>query len=83
MPWRSFLRSISNLTSVHRDEAKDWVKVTGHHLWHFAQNFTGHPLWHFAQNRYCALNISPIFIKCSPVHAKYGKVVKLTNNKIM
>jgi hypothetical protein len=24
-----------------------------------------------------------IFTKCSPVHAKYGKVVKLTNNKIM
>jgi hypothetical protein len=23
-----------------------------------------------------------IFTKCSPVHAKYGKVVKLTNNKI-
>ena len=24
-----------------------------------------------------------IFTKCSPVHAKYGKVVKLTNNKII
>jgi hypothetical protein len=28
-------------------------------------------------------NFHQIFTKCSPVHAKYGKVVKLTNNKIM
>jgi hypothetical protein len=27
---------------------------------------TGHPFWHFAENRYCALKISPIFIKFSP-----------------
>jgi hypothetical protein len=27
---------------------------------------TGHPFWRFAENRYCALNISPIFIKFSP-----------------
>jgi hypothetical protein len=49
---------------------------------------TGHPFWRFAENRYCAFNISPIFIKFSPnvshaVHAKYGKVVKLQKNKIM
>jgi hypothetical protein len=40
---------------------------------------TGHPFWRFVENRYCALKISPIFIKFSP----YDKVVKLTNNKIM
>jgi hypothetical protein len=28
-------------------------------------------------------DFNQIFTKCSPVHAKYGKVVKLTNNKIM
>jgi hypothetical protein len=49
---------------------------------------TGHPFWRFSENRYCALNISPIFIKFSPnvshaVHAKYDKVVKLPKNKIM
>ena len=45
---------------------------------------TGHLFWRFVENRYCALKISPIFIKFSPnVHAKYDKVVKLTNNKIM
>ena len=27
---------------------------------------TGHPFWRFVQNRYCALKISPIFIKFSP-----------------
>ena len=27
---------------------------------------TGHPFWRFAENRYCTLNISPIFIKFSP-----------------
>jgi hypothetical protein len=27
---------------------------------------TGHPLWRFVENRYCALKISPIFIKFSP-----------------
>jgi hypothetical protein len=27
---------------------------------------TGHPFGHFAENRYCALNISPIFITFSP-----------------
>jgi hypothetical protein len=27
---------------------------------------TGHPFWRFAENRYCALNISPIFITFSP-----------------
>jgi hypothetical protein len=27
---------------------------------------TGHPFLRFAENRYCALNISPIFIKFSP-----------------
>ena len=27
---------------------------------------TGHPFWRFTENRYCALNISPIFIKFSP-----------------
>jgi hypothetical protein len=27
---------------------------------------TKHPFWRFAENRYCALNISPIFIKFSP-----------------
>ena len=43
---------------------------------------TGHPFLRFAENRYCALNICPIFIKFSP-NAKYGKVVKLANNKIM
>ena len=26
---------------------------------------TGHPFWRFAENRYCALKISPIFIKFS------------------
>jgi hypothetical protein len=43
---------------------------------------TGHPFWRFAEDRYCALNINPIFIKFS-VHANYGQVIKLTNNKIM
>jgi hypothetical protein len=43
---------------------------------------TGHSLWRFAENRYCTLNISPIFITFSP-NTKYGKVVKLANNKIM
>jgi hypothetical protein len=27
---------------------------------------TGHPFWRFVENRYCALKISPIFIKFSP-----------------
>jgi hypothetical protein len=27
---------------------------------------TGHLFWRFAENRYCALNIRPIFIKFSP-----------------
>ena len=27
---------------------------------------TGHPFWRFVENRYCALKISPIFIKLSP-----------------
>jgi hypothetical protein len=27
---------------------------------------TGHPFWRFVKNRYCALRISPIFIKFSP-----------------
>jgi hypothetical protein len=31
-----------------------------------AVNVTGHPFWRFAENRYCALKISPIFIKFSP-----------------
>ena len=52
---------------------------------------TGRPFWHFAENRYCALcmqyiqvgDFHQIFTKCSPVHAKYDKVIKLTNNKIM
>jgi hypothetical protein len=43
---------------------------------------TGHPFWRFVENRYCALKISPIFIKFSP-NVKYDKVVKWTNNKIM
>jgi hypothetical protein len=56
---------------------------------------TGHgPFWRFVENRYCALKISPIFIKYDKVidkviidkvikDIKYDKVVKLTNNKIM
>jgi hypothetical protein len=27
---------------------------------------TEHPFWRFVKNRYCALKISPIFIKFSP-----------------
>jgi hypothetical protein len=49
---------------------------------------TGYPFWRFAENRYCALiglmsDFNQMFTKCSPVDAKYGKVVKFTNNKIM
>ena len=64
----------------------------GEHVGHSIQHtssikVTGHPFWRFAENRYCALKISPIFIKFSPnvsqCNAKYDKVVKLTNNKIM
>jgi hypothetical protein len=49
---------------------------------------TGHPFWRFVENRYCmrAQNQSDFhqnFTKCWPVHAKYDKVVKLTNNKIV
>ena len=39
---------------------------------------TGHPFWRFAENRYCALNISPIFIKFSPNVLQYMQnMVKL------
>jgi hypothetical protein len=51
---------------------KDTIKVTGH-------PFCGTSLMH-AQNQ---SDFHQIFTKCSPVHAKYGKVVKLANNKIM
>jgi hypothetical protein len=35
-------------------EPTEWVKLTGY------------PFWRFVENRYCALKISPIFIKFSP-----------------
>jgi hypothetical protein len=49
---------------------------------------TGHPFWRFAENRYILRahyqsDFNQIFTKYSPVQAKYGKVLKLTNNKIM
>ena len=57
---------------------------------HFSQPFlvkvTGHPFGCFAENmhvRSISSDFNQIFTKCSPVHAKYGKVVKLTNNKII
>jgi hypothetical protein len=34
--------------------------------WRALFKVTGHPFWRFAENRYCALNISLIFIKFSP-----------------
>jgi hypothetical protein len=40
----------------------------------------GHPFWRFAENRYCALKISPIFIKFSPnVSQCMQNMIKLKN----
>ena len=50
-------KNIVQLESTVNNEIKkisEWFKVTGH------------PFWRFAENRYCALKISPIFIKFSP-----------------
>jgi hypothetical protein len=67
-----YLRNLPYLSTWFFNKYDELFKVTGHHF------------WRFVENRYCALKISPIFIKFSPnVRAKYDKVVKLTNNKII
>ena len=70
------------LTAMHCKSVDNYYVYIIHQLFLAIQYFitmiikvTGHSLWRFAENRYCTLNISPIFITFSP-NTKYGKVVK-------
>jgi hypothetical protein len=64
--WRLRYRSQNWLHSKSRMVSASVGSASNKFFSHFPLKVTGHPFWRFVENRYCALKISPIFIKCSP-----------------
>ena len=52
--------------TIHDKKLDTWKLPVMSHIYYNLLKVTGHPFWRFVENRYCALKISPIFIKFSP-----------------